>query len=372
VSGDKSQGSQGGLDYWLVKIYSFNGAIGWDNRYGGAGHEYLGDVLALANGDLLVGGTSFSSASGDKSQGTQGASDYWLLRTDNQGKKLWDKRYGGNDQDQLLAIVNPSFNAILIAGQSASGVSGDKSQKSQGGKDYWLLQVNNLGEKQWDKTYGGSGEETLRSLITDKDGGYVLGGTSFSGKSGDKSQASQGASDYWIVKTNASGNKLWDKRYGGSQEEELRAVWTTDDGGYFLGGRSSSGVSGDRTQPSQGENDFWLVKVAPVSAAPLVTARQYAVNQKVTNSALLLPFSAYPNPFMQEVNIRFSVPQTQTVSLKVYDSQGQEVTTLFQGEALANQTYNRQWQANHSSAGIYILRLQTKDRQSHQKVILTR
>ncbi|PSR56702.1 hypothetical protein AHMF7605_26000 [Adhaeribacter arboris] len=373
VSGDKTQDSQGGKDYWLVKIYSFNGAIGWDNRYGGADDEYMGDVLALANGDLLVGGTSFSSASGDKTQGNQGGSDYWLLRTDNQGKKLWDKRYGGNNQDQLLAIVNPSFNTILLAGHSASGVSGDKSQASQGSKDYWLLQVNNLGEKQWDKTYGGAGEETLRSLITDKDGGYVLGGTSFSGKSGDKSQASQGASDYWIVKTDAAGNKLWDKRYGGSQEEELRAVWPTSDGGYLLGGRSSSGVSGDRAQPSQGENDFWLVKVAPVKTiTPLVAARQPAVNQEVTNPASLLPFSAYPNPFVQEVTVRFRVPQTQKVSLKVYDSQGREVTTLFQGEALANQTYMRQWQGNHASAGIYILRLQTKDIQSNQKVILTR
>ncbi|QMU27538.1 T9SS type A sorting domain-containing protein [Adhaeribacter radiodurans] len=373
VSGDKTQGTQGGLDYWLIKIYSFNGDIAWNKRFGGAGDDYLGDILALAKGDLLIGGTSFSSASGDKSQGTQGSSDYWLLRIDKDGKKLWDKRYGGSDQDQLLALLNTSYNSFLLAGHSASNISGEKSQNSKGGKDYWLVQVNGSGEKQWDKTYGGSAEETLRSLILDKDGGYVLGGTSFSGKSGDKTQTSQGASDYWLVKTNSAGTKLWDKRYGGSQQEELRALWTTQEGGYLLGGRSNSGVSGDRTQPSQGENDIWLVKVAPVKTiTPLIASQSSTFQPEEFRSAKLLPLTAYPNPFVQEVNVTFRVPQTQKVTVKVFDSQGQEVTTLFEEVAQANQNYTRQWQAQHSAAGIYILRLQTNNHQSHQKVVLSR
>jgi len=269
-------------------------------------------------------------------------------------------------------LLNISNNAILLAGHSASEKNGDKSPLSRGGKDYWLVQINGNGNKQWDKAYGGSGEETLRSLIQDKDGGYVLGGTSSSGKSGDKSQASQGASDYWIVKTNAAGTKRWDKRLGGNNEEELRSVWQTNNGGYLLGGRSNSGISGDKTQSGQGGNDYWLVQVAPETVTALVATKQSIPAQEELAAGKLLVLTTFPNPFAQELTINFKVPQTQKVSLKVYDSQGQEITTLFQGEAKAAQEYACQWQAGKSAPGIYILQLQGKKQLSHQKVVLTR
>jgi uncharacterized membrane protein len=70
--------------------------------------------------------------------------------------------------------------------------------------------------KQWDARFGGSSDDELRSLQQTADGGYILGGYSFSGISGDKTQASQGDYDYWIVKTDSVGVKQWDARFGGS------------------------------------------------------------------------------------------------------------------------------------------------------------
>ncbi|WP_185273972.1 T9SS type A sorting domain-containing protein [Adhaeribacter swui] len=372
VSGDKTQGTRGGKDYWIIKIQGINGAKYWDKRFGGSGDDYLEDVLVLGNRDLLLGGTSFSAAGGDKSQGSRGNSDYWVVRTNSEGQKLWDKRYGGSGQDQLYALSTTATNAILLAGQSASGKGGEKSQNSQGGKDFWILQVDGQGKKQWDKTYGGAGEESLRSLILDKTGGYVLGGTSSSGKSGDKTQGSRGSSDYWLVKINASGAKQWDKRFGGNNEEELRSVWQTNDGGYLLGGRSGSGVSGDRTQASQGGNDYWLVKVAPQANSPVIAARQNLPAAISENLANLNALVAFPNPFAGQLNVSFTLPQTQVVSLKVYSNTGQEVATLFQGEAEATKTYTYQWQASKSTSGMYIIRLQTSQQVSHQKVLLAR
>ncbi|QMU31047.1 T9SS type A sorting domain-containing protein [Adhaeribacter radiodurans] len=373
VNRDKTQASQGGLDYWLVKIDIFYyGFKRWDKRYGGAANDYLEDAVVLENEDLLLGGTSFSSATGDKSQASQGGSDFWALRINSQGDKLWDKSYGGNDQDQLHSLLSINKDTILLAGQSASGKNGDKSQESKGGKDFWLLQVDGKGEKQWDKTYGGSSDETLRSLISDNDGGYVLGGTSFSGISGDKSQTNQGSSDYWLVKTNNQGEKLWDKRLGGNQQEELRAVWITDDGGYLLGGRSNSDVSGDRTQPSQGDNDFWLVKIAP-EKTPIVAEREttpvLAISVKEPTLHLL---NAYPNPAREQVTVSFTLSQTQAARVKVYDVQGREITTLFQGEAQANQMYRVEWQASNKPAGLYFLQLQTPAILQQQKLLLTK
>src|SRR5688572_19696609 len=80
---------------------------------------------------------------------------------------------------------------------------------------YVGLQAQTAPGKSWDKTFGGSGAEAIAVVKQTSDGGYIMGGRSDSGISGDKSQASKGAADYWIVKTDASGNKTWDKTYGG-------------------------------------------------------------------------------------------------------------------------------------------------------------
>jgi hypothetical protein len=79
--------------------------------------------------------------------------------------------------------------------------------------------------------------------------------------SGDITQPAQGNYDYWVVKVNSNGVKDWDKRFGGSNEDRLTSLKQTSDGGYILGGYSSSGISGDKTQETQGLTDYWIVKL---------------------------------------------------------------------------------------------------------------
>src|SRR3712207_1483811 len=88
--------------------------------------------------------------------------------------------------------------------------------------------------KQWDKTIGGQAEENLTAMVATPEGGYILGGTSLSGTGGDKSQGSRGKEDYWVVKTDAAGKKIWDKRFGGNEDDNLAAIVATPDGGYIL------------------------------------------------------------------------------------------------------------------------------------------
>src|SRR5690606_37193815 len=93
------------------------------------------------------------------------------------------------------------------------------------------------------------------------DGGYILGGSSFSGMTGDKTEASQGLYDYWVIKLDASGNIGWQNTIGGSNLEFLSSLAPTADGGCILGGYSWSGISGDKTENSQGDADFWVAKL---------------------------------------------------------------------------------------------------------------
>ena len=130
-------------------------------------------------------------------------------------------------------------------------------------------------------------------------------------------------------------------------------------------------MGGDKTQTSQGGNDYWLIKVAPQTITPVVVAKQPDINQEAT-SEKHLALTPYPNPFVEELTVNFSVPETQIVSLKVYSTQGHEIVTLFQGEAKAAQEYACKWQAGKSAAGIYILKLQGKEHVNHRRVVLTR
>ena len=90
----------------------------------------------------------------------------------------------------------------------------------------------------WDKTYGGSSWDYLSCLIPTADGGYLVGGTSLSGITGDKTQAFKGMSDMWVLKLDANGNKIWDKTIGGNRGDGIYAMLHTPDGGFLLGGSS--------------------------------------------------------------------------------------------------------------------------------------
>jgi hypothetical protein len=76
------------------------------------------------------------------------------------------------------------------------------------------------------------------------DGGFILGGYSGSGISGDKTESCAGVVDYWVVKTDEFGNIIWQNTIGGNAGDYLNSIFITEDNGYLLGGYSSSVISG--------------------------------------------------------------------------------------------------------------------------------
>ena len=385
AGGDKSQASQGARDYWLVKISSAGTRL-WDKRYGGTLNDQLEGFLVTSDGGFLLGGASASGMGGDKSQAGRGVQDYWVVRTDKNGVKLWDKRYGGTGDDQLCALGGLSTGEFFLAGTSSSGSNGDKSQPSQGGKDFWTVKISSSGAKLWDKRFGGSGDEELRSVRLTSDGGYLLAGKSASGISGDKSQASQGNTDYWLVKTTATGSKQWDRRYGGSDAEELRCVVTTSDNNFLLGGRSESGISGDKTQNSFGSSDYWLIKVgvdgssAPAAPSPSLAAGSAASaisknSKKSENSGSTgdIKMNLYPNPFVEKMAITFYAEKEEALAVQIFDTQGRPVKNVFNGDVQAGKRYEWVWQPDQpQKSGIYLVRVLASSKVYQYKVILLR
>jgi formylglycine-generating enzyme required for sulfatase activity len=260
ADGDKTQSSQGGNDIWVVKIDADGNKV-WDKAYGGGGSEYANAALSTNDGGYLLVGNSGSGADGDKTQSGQGWFDIWVVKIDADGNKVWDKSYGGSGQDYAKATLLTNDDGFLLIGHSRSGADGDKTQSSQGGNDIWVVKIDADGNKVWDKSYGGSGHDYANAALSTNDGGYLLVGHSESGADGDKTQSSQGGNDIWVVKIDADGNKVWDKAYGGSGNDIAYSALSTIDDGFLLVGESNSGTGGDKTQSSQGEEDYWAVKI---------------------------------------------------------------------------------------------------------------
>jgi hypothetical protein len=261
ISADKTEASEGSFDYWVVKLDNA-GNIEWQNTIGGNLFDQLNSVIQTADSGYLIGGYSYSGISGDKTEANVNPdySDYWVVKLDDSGNIEWQNTIGGNSDDQLWWIIESADSGYLLGGNSNSGISGDKTEASYGFDDYWVVKLNDLGNIQWQNTIGGNDFDDLYSGIQAADGGYLLGGSSYSTISGDKTEASNG-NDYWVVRINSSGNIEWQNTIGGSQYDELHSVIQTSDGGYLIGGSSSSGISGDKTEINKGDEDYWVIKL---------------------------------------------------------------------------------------------------------------
>lgn len=266
MGGDISQinwdGTLNTSDFWIVKTDAIGNKV-WDKRFGGSNEDKLYCSTQTTDGGYIFGGYTLSSDS-DVSQPPKGSHDFWIVKTDASGNKLWDKRYGGSSEDDLYALKQTADGGYILAGVSYSNASGNKSENLKGLFDYWVIKTDAAGNKLWDKSFGGTLQNRLTSILTTNDGGYLLGGYSNSDAGADKTQPNWDttlvSSDFWVVKTDASGNKQWDKRFGGTDYDRLFCMTKTIDGAYVLGGTSASGKTGDKTERTRGSWDYWIVK----------------------------------------------------------------------------------------------------------------
>lgn len=193
---------------------------------------------------------------------------------------IWEKSYGGQHADYLFDAQPTADYGFILAGSSLSNKTGNKSDDNHGDLDYWVWKMNEKGELDWQKSFGGSGFDLLQSVKNTKDGGFILAGTSSSGSGFQKGEDSKGLSDFWVIKLDASGAEQWQRTIGGNGSDELLCAFQTRDGGYILGGSSSSSpqtVSGilsdaksitttkadlySKSEKSRGNMDYWVVKL---------------------------------------------------------------------------------------------------------------
>ncbi|WP_395061974.1 T9SS type A sorting domain-containing protein [Flavobacterium sp.] len=186
---------------------------------------------------------------------------------------LWEKSYGGKHADYLMDAIPTADYGFILAGSSLSKKTGNKTEDNFGDLDYWIWKMDEKGELDWQKSFGGNGSDFLQSISATKDGGFILAGISNSTNisegntnRNDKKDVCRGNDDFWIIKLDAKGNEEWQKTIGGFDQEKLQSVLQTKDGGYILGGSSSSSISnenelGEKTSNTFGNLDYWIVKL---------------------------------------------------------------------------------------------------------------
>jgi len=213
-------------DVYLIKTDSQGNKL-WEKTFGG-GLVYCGySVQETRDGGFIIAGKAIPSG--------EVWYDVYLIRTDSQGNKLWEKTFGDWDDDRGYSVQETSDGGFIITG---------RTEYFGGGGDVYLIKTDAQGNKLWERTFGGGVVDCGYSVQETRDGGYIIAGAT--------SSFGAGGSDVYLIKTDSQGNKLWERTFGGGSDDWGYSVQETRDGGYIIAGATSSFGAGG--------SDVYLIK----------------------------------------------------------------------------------------------------------------
>jgi len=200
-----------GNDLYLIKTDA-NGDTLWTRAYGGINSDDGRSVRQTTDGGYIIAGYTNTFGAGNY--------DVYLIKTDASGDTLWTRTfgYGGEISDQGQSVQQTSDGGYIVVGHTGR----------EGNNDVYLVKTDAAGDSLWTRAYGGSESDKALSVQQTADGSYIVAGYAQS--------FGAGGSDIYLLKTDATGDTLWTRTYGGSEDDEAYSVQQTIDGGYILAG----------------------------------------------------------------------------------------------------------------------------------------
>ena len=228
----------------------------WAYHYGGSSVDVAFVIKFTTDGGTIVAGYT-DSKDGDIDPHTPREYwDLWIAKLDKCGTIQWEKSFGGTGYESARDIVQTSDGGYMVLGETNS-TDGGVIAGFGGTKDIWLLKLGATGNLVWQKRYGGSGLDIGNHLELTSDGGFLIAASSSSNDGNiTGNHGTGGYTDGVLMKLNASGALQWSKCYGGSKNEELFDIEIIN-GKTYLAGFTNS-VDGD-IPPSQLNYDVWLL-----------------------------------------------------------------------------------------------------------------
>jgi len=228
IAGGTGKRFWGEVNCWVMKLDA-KGNMEWDKNFGGIGWDEIYSIIQTKSGDFIAAGSVWSKGAG--------RGDVCVVKLNRRGNLVWIKTFGGSDYDDARSIIQTDDGGYAVAGFTVSEDTGDR--------DVWVIKLDKKGNKIWDKTFGGTSEDWANSLIQTEDRGYMVAGWT--------SSMGAGKTDIWIIKLNKRGDLVWDKTFGGSEDDEAHSIIQTDDGGYAVAGWTES--------KGAGNSDVWVIKL---------------------------------------------------------------------------------------------------------------
>jgi len=368
ITGFTASFGAGGIDFYLVKTDAYGDTL-WTRTYGGSGADVGYSVTQTSDGGYIVAGSTASFGAGNW--------DVYLVRTDTYGDTLWTRTYGGGSTDHGNSVKQTSDGGYIVAGGTESFGAGEG--------DVYLVKTDAVGDTLWTRTYGGGAGDIGNSVAQTSDGGYIVAGSSFGA----------GLTDVYLVKTDSVGDTLWTRTYGGSDDDEGYSVAQTSDGGYIVAGRTESfgAGSGDVylvktdavgdtlwTRTYGGSSTEWGRSVAQTSdGGYIVAGYTYSFGDTLGDIYLIktdslgytgieenppsakpdaFAISAHPNPFNSAC--RISAPMNAKV--EIFDIEGLKIGELPGGEQV--------WKPEPSAgSGVYLVRATVGEKEITKRVV---
>jgi hypothetical protein len=228
IAGGTGRRNWGEVNCWVIKLDA-KGNVEWDNDFGGIGWDEIYSIIQIKDGGFIAAGSTWSKGAG--------RGDVCVAKIDKRGYLVWIKTFGGSDYDEARSIIQTDDENYAIAGFTVSEDTEDRN--------VWVIKLDKKGNKIWDKTLGGTSEEWANSIVQTEDKGYMVAGWT-------KSMGA-GKTDAWIIKLNKRGDLVWDRTFGGSEDDEAHSIIQTEDGGYAVAGWTESKGAGNA--------DVWVIKL---------------------------------------------------------------------------------------------------------------
>ena len=389
-------GNHGGFDVLVVK-FSASGNMEWQKSFGGSGDEFGEAVVpTFYGGYAIVAFTNSDDGNVSGNHNTDGNFDGWFIQVGAKGNMLFQHCYGGSDFDGFFGMVPSSNGSFILEGASGS-IDGDVSG-NHGNGDAWIVKVNAFGKIVWQKCVGGSGSDGdgNNDITTTTDGNVVIDGGSNS-TDGDINAQNDTAVSFAAKLNSSTGNIIWSKSYADPSLRNGGGIFATSDGGAVecgavapgfdnttfdvliskfdrngnqewykrLGGSDFDGAITGYELPNHDLNivcltksadgdvknnhggvDEWIIKLGRCGEddddeLPVAVSQTNGISISKDNAFSL---SSYPNPFSNSTNISFSLPQSQKVSIQVFDGGGRLVK-IIANEQMSAGTHQLTWNA---------------------------